>query len=91
MAWFYTLRSVRFLVLRKGGQDLTIVTYGPFGKNRMMNVPLKCISAQDARQTAKVLLPLKLKGHRLYYILDMRGNFLNTQLFDHTAGLRRRI
>lgn len=43
MSWMYTLRSVRFLILRKGGADVTFVTYTPFGQNRMLTVPLKCI------------------------------------------------
>lgn len=91
MAWMYTLRSVRFLVLRKGSAQVSLVTYGPFGYNRIMNVPLKCLSAQDSRQTAKVLLPLKVKGKRFYYILDMRGTFLNNELYDRTVGLKRRL
>lgn len=57
----------------------------------MMNVPVNCISAQESRQNAKVTLPLKLKGARMYYMLDMRGEFLNTQLFDHTVGLKRKF
>lgn len=91
MSWLYTLRSIRFLVLRKGGAHVTLVTYSPFGHNRMMNVPLNCVSAQDSRQAAKVLLPIKVKGSRLYYILDMRGQFMNNQLYDNTVGLKRRL
>jgi uncharacterized membrane protein YpjA len=37
-AWLFTLKSVRYLILRKGGDKLTFVTYTPFGKNRMMTV-----------------------------------------------------
>lgn len=91
LSWLYTLRSVRFLVLRKGGQTVTMVMYGPFGRNRMMDVPLRCISAQESRQTAKVTLPVKLQGARMYYMLDMRGEFTNTQLFDATVGLKRKF
>lgn len=87
----FTLRSVRFLILRKGGLDVTLVTYGPFGKNRIMTVPLKSISAQQPREIAEVLLPLKVRNRSLFYVLDMKGEFKNTELYDYTAGLHRRI
>ncbi|XP_030377058.1 transmembrane protein 223 [Scaptodrosophila lebanonensis] len=90
-AWMFTLRSVRFLILRKGGQDVSFVTYGPFNRNRIMTVPLKCISAQESRELARVQLPIKVKNKTLYYVLDMRGEFRNPQLFDYTAGLKRRV
>ncbi|XP_022217714.1 transmembrane protein 223 [Drosophila obscura] len=89
--WMFTLRSVRFLILRKGGQSVSFVTYGPFNRNRIMTVPLKCISAQESRAMARVQLPIKVKERTLYYVLDMRGEFRNPQLFDYTAGLKRRI
>lgn len=87
----FTLRSVRFLILRKGGRDVTLVTYGPFGHNRIMTVPLKSISAQQPREMADTLLPLKVRNRSLFYVLDMRGEFKNTQLYDYTAGLHRRF
>ncbi|XP_034110244.1 transmembrane protein 223 [Drosophila nasuta] len=89
--WMFTLRSVRFLILRKGGQSVSFVTYGPFNRNRIMTVPLKCISAEESRELARVQLPIKVKNKSLYYVLDMRGEFRNPQLFDYTAGLKRRI
>lgn len=39
-SWFYTLKSVRYLVLRKGGNAVSFVTYTPYGQNRIMDVPL---------------------------------------------------
>ncbi|XP_055688466.1 transmembrane protein 223 [Lutzomyia longipalpis] len=90
LGWMFTLRSVRFLVLRKGGQTVSFVTYTPFGiSNRIMDVPLKCVSAQESREAARVQLPLKVKNHSLYYILDKKGTFPNGKLFDYTAGLKR--
>ncbi|KAH8369936.1 hypothetical protein KR093_001513 [Drosophila rubida] len=89
--WMFTLRSVRFLILRKGGQSISFVTYGPFNRNRIMTVPLKCISAEESRELARVQLPIKVKNKSMYYVLDMRGEFRNPQLFDYTAGLKRRI
>jgi hypothetical protein len=44
MSWMYTLRSVRMLVLRKDGKTVSIVTYGPFNRNRVLDVPLENVS-----------------------------------------------
>lgn len=89
VSWMFTLRSVRYLVLRKGGKDVSFVTYTPFGTNRIMTVPLKMVSAEVARETAKSKLPLKIRSRAFYYILDMRGEFKNPKLFDYTVGLKR--
>lgn len=91
LSWMYTLRSVRYLVLRKGGKQLTLVTYTPYGENRMFTLDLDKVSCKEARDRATSLLPMKVKGHFFHYIMDMRGEFKNASLFDHTAGLRRAI
>ncbi|XP_021916603.1 transmembrane protein 223 isoform X2 [Zootermopsis nevadensis] len=88
-AWFFTLKSVRYLILRKGGDKLTFVTYTPFGKNRMLTVDVNKVSSQESRQNARVQLPIKVKNYRLFFVLDMKGEFQNPKLFDHTAGLKR--
>lgn len=85
------MKSVRYLIALKNGKDVSIVTYTPFGKNRILNVPLTCISAQESRQTAKVYLPLKVKNMTFFYILDMKGEFKNTHLFDSVIGLKRKF
>ena len=52
---------------------------------------MKCISAQESRATAKVYLPLKVKNRAFFYILDMKGEFKNTRLFDQSIGLFRKL
>ncbi|XP_072947769.1 transmembrane protein 223 [Epargyreus clarus] len=90
LIWMYTLKSVRFLILNKGGRHLTFVTYAPFGKNRIMKVPIECVSCKESRNLAKVQLPLKVKNTAMHYMLDMRGQFTQPVLFDSTAGLARK-
>ncbi|XP_067002636.2 transmembrane protein 223 [Anabrus simplex] len=90
-SWLFTAKSVKFLVLRKGGQDISLVTYGLFGKSRYTTVSLDKVSCEQSRHSAKVQLPLRIKGHWMYFMLDMRGEFTNPRLFDYTAGLRRKI
>ncbi|KAJ8948822.1 hypothetical protein NQ318_013474 [Aromia moschata] len=89
VTWMYSLRSVKYLILRKGGKEVTIVTYSPTGSNRMFTLGLQNVSCKESRTTAKSQLPIKVKGHYLHYILDMRGEFTNPSLFDNTTGLRR--
>ncbi|XP_038223500.1 transmembrane protein 223 [Zerene cesonia] len=91
MIWMYTLRSVRYLILNKGGQHLTFVTYTPFGHNRMMKVPLENVCCKEDRKLAKIQLPLKVKNKMMHYMVDMRGEFKNPLLFDSTAGLARKF
>ncbi|XP_071451153.1 transmembrane protein 223 [Hetaerina americana] len=88
-SWMFTLKSVRFLILRKGGKSVSFVTYGPLGTNRILTVGLENVSAAESRNSARVQLPIKVKGHLMYYMLDMRGEFKNARLFDSTAGLKR--
>ncbi|OWR53942.1 hypothetical protein KGM_212935 [Danaus plexippus plexippus] len=89
MIWLYTLKSVRYLILNKGGRHLTFITYGPFGKNRIMKVPVECVCSKESRKIARVQLPIKVKNTMMHYMLDMRGEFKNPMLFDSTAGLKR--
>ncbi|XP_014248429.1 transmembrane protein 223 isoform X2 [Cimex lectularius] len=87
----FTLRSVRYLILRKGGKIISLVTYTPFGPNRIMDVPLRYVSAITSRTNARVHLPIKVHGKYLYYMLDMKGEFRNKALFDATAGMYRKF
>ncbi|CAH0547037.1 unnamed protein product [Brassicogethes aeneus] len=91
ITWMYSLKSVKYLILRKGGEMVSVVTYSPLGKNRIFTLRLENISCQEQRIMAKSQLPLKIKGHMFYYILDMNGEFKNPLLFDNTAGLKRNL
>ncbi|XP_050296783.1 transmembrane protein 223 [Anthonomus grandis grandis] len=89
LSWMYTLRSIKYLILRKGGKEATVVTYTPWGHNRMFTLPISDMSATQARATASSFIPIKIKNHWFYYMIDMRGEFRNGPLFDSTAGLKR--
>ncbi|KAL3285406.1 hypothetical protein HHI36_019508 [Cryptolaemus montrouzieri] len=91
VSWIYTLKSVRYLILNKGGNKCTIVTYTPYGRNRIMTLGLENISCKTARHSAPSYVPFKVRGHYFYYLMDMRGEFKNAQLFDYTVGLRRNL
>lgn len=89
VSWTFILRSVRYLIYAKDGKRVSLVTYTPFGKNRILTVPINCIGAAESRQTATTFLPLKVKNTKFYYILDMKGEFKNKTIYDREIGLRR--
>lgn len=85
----HTLRSVKYLILRKGGQSVTVVTHTPFGENRLLTLGLENVSCRQMRTEAKSQIPIKIRGHAMHYLLDMRGEFRHPKLFDSTCGLAR--
>lgn len=87
----YTARSVKYLILLKGGQSVTIVTHGPFGRNMSRTLNLENVSCPVSRQSARGQMALKVKGNYIHYFLDLRGEFTNPQLFDYTAGVIRKV
>lgn len=89
--WTFTLRSVRFLVLKKGGKTVSFVTYGPFGTNRIVNVPLHCVSAVQSRASGASAIPIKVKNMRFHYLLDRQGEYTNPEIFDHVINVKRRL
>lgn len=87
----YTLRSVKYIILRKGGKQVTIVTHSPFGENRMLTLGLENLNCKQMRIEAKNYLPIKVRGRLMHYMLDMQGEFKHPELFDSTCGLARRF
>nr|CAG4647575.1 EOG090X0JX7 [Megafenestra aurita] len=90
-SWMFSLKSIKNIVLRKGGRDVTFITFAPFSKVRYVDAPLKNVSATQSRSRAPVQLPVKVKGYMGYFMIDMKGEFKNSPLFDATVGLRRML
>lgn len=87
----FSLRSVRSVMLRAGGQQVTLTTHAPFGWGAHITVPLNQVSCMAHRGEVPAVLPLKVKGRRFYFLLDKAGHFPNTQLFDNTVGAYRSL
>jgi len=85
--FIYSLRSVNRLVLE--GNNLRVVTHTPLGGTRSVTVPISDVSCTGSRIGAKPQVPLKLKGHRFFFLLDKEGEFLQPTLFDKTVGIKR--
>lgn len=63
ISWVHTLKSVRYLVLRKGGNDVTFVTYTPFGGNRLRTVPLARVWFNIALKHVQGGYKMLVSGH----------------------------
>ncbi|XP_050542687.1 transmembrane protein 223 [Daktulosphaira vitifoliae] len=87
----YTVKSIKMLVLCKGGKHLSITSFGPFNKNIITTIPLDRVSCSIGRNASNQTIPLKVQGKWFHYTLDKNGRIYNPQLFDITAGLKRNI
>ncbi|KAI3355737.1 hypothetical protein L3Q82_004324 [Scortum barcoo] len=84
-------RSVSRVVLHQGGRMVTVCTQSPLGpeRGRRITVPLSQVACHAHRQESPSFVPLKVKGHKLYYLLDKEGTLNNARLFDITVGAYR--
>ena len=86
-------RSVSQVVLHQGGRMVTVCTQSPLGpgKGRRITIPLSEVACHAHRQESPSFIPLKVKGHRFYFLLDKEGTLKNARLFDITVGAYRRV
>uniref|UniRef100_A0A3Q2ZSX2 Transmembrane protein 223 n=1 Tax=Kryptolebias marmoratus TaxID=37003 RepID=A0A3Q2ZSX2_KRYMA len=86
-------RSVSKVVLHRGGRMVTVCTQSPLGpgRGRTMTVPLSQVACHAHRQESPSFIPLRIKGYRLYFLLDKEGTVNNARLFDITVGAYRSI
>ncbi|XP_038620168.1 transmembrane protein 223 [Tachyglossus aculeatus] len=87
----FSHRSVRSVLLRAGGQRVTVTTHAPLGLGAQFTVPLRHVSCLAHRGQVPAVLPLKVKGRRFYFLLDKAGRFPNLPLFDVTVGAYRNL
>ncbi|NWW26122.1 TM223 protein, partial [Falcunculus frontatus] len=85
------LRSVRRVTLLRGGTAVTISTHGPLGlgRGRSLTVPLRHVSGRAHRAQVAAAVPIKVKGHRFFFLLDKGGHLSDPRLFDVTVGAFR--
>ncbi|KAM8939916.1 transmembrane protein 223 [Pelodytes ibericus] len=87
----FSRRSVSAVTLHRGGEKVTIVTAGLFGLGSSFSVPLRHISSMAHRSEVPAMIPLKVKGLPLYFLLDKQGRVSNAKLFDITVGAYRKL
>ncbi|KAJ8266186.1 hypothetical protein GJAV_G00126930 [Gymnothorax javanicus] len=84
-------RSVSQVILHKGGTKVTVRTQSPLGATRgqSLTVSLAQVASFAHRQESPNFIPLRVKGHRFYFLLDKEGTINNPKLFDVTVGAYR--
>ncbi|XP_056383537.1 transmembrane protein 223 [Hyla sarda] len=87
----FSRRSVSAVTLHAGADRVTIATAGVFGLGSSFTVPLRHISCMAHRAQVPAMVPLKVKGRPLYYLLDKQGRVSNGKLFDLTVGAYRTL
>lgn len=86
-------RSVSKVVLHKGGRMVTVSTQSALGPGRgqRITVPLSQVACHAHRQESSSFIPLRVKGHKFYFLLDKEGTVTNARLFDVTVGAYRPV
>lgn len=86
-------RSVSQVVLHQGGRMVTVSTQSLLGpdRGRRITVPLSQVACHAHRQESPTFIPLKVKGHKFYFLLDKEGTVNNARLFDITVGAYRPV
>ncbi|XP_038046534.1 transmembrane protein 223-like [Patiria miniata] len=87
----YSKKCIHRIVLRKGGDRITISTFGFFGQPWSFTVPVTNVSCQHSRHGVRTQLPIKVKGHSFFYLLDKEGKLYHAPLFDQTVGMKRML
>ncbi|KAL7844338.1 hypothetical protein SRHO_G00228770 [Serrasalmus rhombeus] len=87
----FSRRSVSRVVLHKGGGKVTVHTQSPLGANKAwhLTVPLNQVACHAHRQESPSFIPLKVKDHKFYFLMDKEGTLNNPRLFDITVGAYR--
>ncbi|XP_062867854.1 transmembrane protein 223 [Trichomycterus rosablanca] len=87
----FSRRSVSRVLLHKGGNTVTVCTQSPLGVNIAwhLTVPLNQVACHSHRQESPSFIPLKVKNHKFYFLLDKEGSLNNPKLFDVTVGAYR--
>lgn len=93
LGFLFCRRSVNQIILHRGGKMVTVCTQSPLGpgKGRKITVPLSQVACYAHRQESSSFIPLRVKGHKFYFLMDKEGTVTNAKLFDVTVGAYRVI
>ncbi|XP_011691018.1 PREDICTED: transmembrane protein 223 [Wasmannia auropunctata] len=79
-------RSIKYIILNKGGKTLSITTYHILKKKSNINVPLGMAKCAANRMDVGAVLPIKIENKSFFYLIDRKGAFVNPKLFDYAMG-----
>ncbi|XP_076637826.1 transmembrane protein 223 [Colletes latitarsis] len=83
---FSMQRFIKYIILNKGGKNVSLITYHLFKKEALLTLPVSMVKSCMSRQEAVQYLPLKVCDKLFFYLMDLEGTLLNEKLFDNTIG-----
>lgn len=84
------VRVVHKMSLLKGGHQVSITTFGPYGFPRSYNIRVDDITATVQRKSYYSAIPINAKGFYPGFRIDnQNGTFLNTELFDDVVSIQK--
>ncbi|XP_063991766.1 transmembrane protein 223 [Diachasmimorpha longicaudata] len=89
LIWIFIRKSLKYIILNKGGTSATLVTYHPFKESIAKVVPLEDLIVKKDRNDVGTFISLRVKGTRFFHLIDKQGTFVNPDLYDLTVGLDR--
>ncbi|XP_057336870.1 transmembrane protein 223 [Microplitis mediator] len=84
--WVLTVRSIKYIILHKGGNKVTLFTYHPWKKDVQITVPVNEVFVKKHREELVRYMTLALKDKSFYYLLNNEGIFVNPELYDYSIG-----
>lgn len=91
LGMLFSRRSVSRVILHNGGGKVTVYTQSPLSVTNAwhLTVPLNQVACHAHRHESPSFIPLKVKNHKFYFLLDKEGILNNPKLFDVTVGAYR--
>ncbi|KAK2576782.1 hypothetical protein KPH14_005426 [Odynerus spinipes] len=87
---FLCARSIKYVILNKGGTHVSFITYHPLKSKRTITVPLdKVYCLRPRSDPLGAYISVKIDGYKFNFLLDKRGTFVNGDLFDQTVAWQK--
>ncbi|EZA56326.1 hypothetical protein X777_02945 [Ooceraea biroi] len=82
--YFLQSRTLKYIILNKGGETLTFITHHMFKrKSTINNLPVRSVSSTKHRTDDGTYISLKVKNRPFYFLVEKTGTFVNPKLFDY--------
>ncbi|XP_020289700.1 transmembrane protein 223 [Pseudomyrmex gracilis] len=79
-------RTIKYIILNKGGKTISLVTYNFWKKDSVITVPTGTVRSYGHRTDIGMQLAIKVQEKWFFYLADKKGTFVNPKLFDFVMG-----
>lgn len=88
--FFLSMRSIKYIILNKGGKYASFVTFHPIKSKQIITAPIEEVYCIHPR-TYKIGMytSLKINNYKFNFLIDKRGTYVNGILFDNTIAWRK--